>query len=220
MEIPFEYKKGFTKFLNCKIDLSKRPLIPRPETEFWVKKAIKDLKVKGRDLKILDMFSGSGCVGIAVSKNIKNSQIYFLDIDEKAIEQIKINLKLNKISLKRCAIIKSNLFEKLALKRVEGYDFIFANPPYVAKERIKEVEPTVLKYEPKKALLAGKEGLFYIRKFLKEAGEFLKPEGLIYLEIDPQQKDKITQILKKYNYSGFNFYKDQFNKYRWVKIKK
>jgi len=216
-EIPIEYKKGYTKFLNCKIDLRNRIFIPRIETEFWVKTALKELeKIEARPLFFLDMFAGSGCIGIAILKNIKNSQIDFVDIDKRAIEQIKINLKINEIPKSRYRIYYSNLFKKLENKK---YDYIFANPPYVAKERIKEVESSVLEYEPKKALLAGKKGLFYIRKFLKEAKRHLGQRGIIYLEIDPQQKAEIKDILKREGYKSFRFFKDQFKKYRWVRIK-
>jgi len=219
-EIPNEYRKGYTKFLNCKIDLRNRVFIPRIETEFWVKKAINQIQYaliqrsSNYRVFILDMFAGSGCIGIAVLKNTKNSFVDFVDSDKKAIEQIKINLRLNHIPQNRYKIYKSNLFEKLKRK----YDYIFANPPYVAKERIREVEPSVLKYEPKRAILAGKKGLFYIRKFLKGAKKFLKPKGIIYLELDPQQKAEIKDILEKERYKNFKFFKDQFNKYRWVRI--
>ena len=217
LKIPIEYEKSFIKFLNCKIDLRNRVFIPRIETEFWVKKAIKELKIENCKLKILDIFAGSGCIGIAILKNIKNSYVDFADTDKKAIGQIKINLKLNKIPRERYRIYKSDLFEKIKNK---NYNYIFANPPYVAKERSKEVQPSVLKYEPKTSFLAGKKGLFYVRKFLKEVKKFMKPGGIIYLEIDPEQKNDILNILKKESYKNSKFFKDQFKKYRFVKVEK
>ncbi len=214
--------------MNCKIDLRNRVFIPRIETEFWVKIAIKELP-ETRSLAILDMFAGSGCIGIAILKNVKNSFVDFVDSDKKAIEQIKINLRLNHVPPNRYKIYKSNLFEKLKRK----YDYIFANPPYVARERIKEVESSVLKYEPRKAILGGKKGLFYIKRFFRETKKFLKPDGVIYLEIDPLQKKEIEDILNKdYNppttlplprapeYKNFKFFKDQFKKYRFLKVEK
>jgi release factor glutamine methyltransferase len=207
------------KFLNCKIDLSKEVFIPRVETEFWVKKAIKSIQATSneqRTIKVLDIFAGSGCIGIAVLKNIRNSYVDFVDIDEKAIEQIKINLKLNKISPKRYRVIKSDVFEKVKRK----YDFIFANPPYVAKERLSEVQESVKKFEPKISWYGGRGGLKYIKKFLKEAKNHLKEKGIIFMEIDPLQREEVEKILKKESYKDFKFYKDQFKKIRWVKILK
>jgi release factor glutamine methyltransferase len=207
------------KFLNCKIDLSKEVFIPRVETEFWVKKAIKSIRATSneqRTIKVLDIFAGSGCIGISVLKNIRNSYVDFVDIDKKAIEQIKINLRLNKISPKRYRVIRSNIFEK-----VKGeYDFIFANPPYVAKERLGEVQESVKKFEPKISWYGGRGGLKYIKKFLKEARNHLKENGIIFMEVDPLQKEEVEKILKKESYKKFKFYKDQFKKIRWVKILK
>lgn len=217
-EFPFEYLKGKVVFLNCKIDLSKRTFIPRIETEFWLGKAIKEINNKKRkNLKILDIFAGSGCIGVAVLKNCRNlcQSVDFVEIDQKAISQIRLNLKLNKVPKSKYNIYKSNLFEKLKNK---NYDYIFANPPYVALNRIKEVGASVLKYEPKSALFGGKDGLFYIREFLNKAENFLKKEGIIYLEIDSLQIKEIIEILKRNNFKKFNFFKDQFKKYRWVKI--
>jgi release factor glutamine methyltransferase len=121
---------------------------------------------------------------------------------------------LNKISPKRYRVIKSDIF-----KRVKGkYDFIFANPPYVAKERLGEVQESVKKLEPKISWYGGRGGLKYIKKFLKEARNHLKENGIIFMEIDPLQKEEVEKILKKESYKDFKFYKDQFKKIRWVKI--
>ena len=224
IKIPIEYQKGFVKFLNCKINLSQRVFIPRIETEFWIKKAIKEIK-KERSynhlkIRILDVFAGSGCIGIAILKNIKNSFVDFIDIDKGAVEQIKINLKLNKIVSKRYRVYQSDIFKKFQRKKLvpsQKYDFIFANPPYVAKERLKEVGLSVLKYEPRRAIISGLRGLLHIKKLLKEERRFLKKTGIVYLEFDPKQKEEIKNMLKKEGYKNFRFFKDQFKKYRFLK---
>jgi release factor glutamine methyltransferase len=207
------------KFLNCKINLSRKVFQPRIETEFWVKKAIKDVGMLECSnvgmLEVLDIFAGSGCIGIAVLKNIKNSIVEFSDISKEALEQIKINLKLNKIPKSRFKIYHSNFFEKLKEKK---YDVIFANPPYVALERISEVQKEVLEKEPKIALFAGEEGMDFIEKFLKEVKNHLKPGGIFYLEFDPLQKRKIEEIMRRERFE-FSFHKDQFKKFRWLRAK-
>ncbi|OGZ84704.1 MAG: hypothetical protein A2599_03615 [Candidatus Staskawiczbacteria bacterium RIFOXYD1_FULL_39_28] len=216
---PLDYVIGFTDFLGCKIDLSKKPLIPRPETEFWVGQVIKEINKfypstsSGQNLRILDMFSGSGCIGLAVLKNIKNSEVDFADIENRMVGH---------------RVIKSDVFSNIKSK----YDYIFANPPYIPDYRknlserlrailLNRIQKSVLKFEPKKALFGGKDGLFYINKFLKDAPSFAKAsdgQGKIFMEFSPEQKDKIERLLKKYKYKSWEFNKDQYGKWRWVMI--
>jgi len=215
-ELPQEYKDGSVDFLGCKIDLSKRVLIPRPETEFWVRQAIVDLQKIAGEIHVLDIFSGSGCVGIAAAKKNPRAMIDFIDIGKNEIGQIKINLEINVIDKKRVCVIKSNTFENVPHGTV--YDAILANPPYIDPERINEVQGSVLDYEPRQALFGGTRGLEVIEKFLKTARNFLKPLGFIYLEFDPSQIGEVEKIIKKNNYSSFEFFKDQFEQWRFAKI--
>lgn len=204
---PVDYIIGFVNFLNCKIDLSLRPLIPREETEFWAEKAIIDIGNKKVDC--LDIFAGSGCVGLSVLKNTKNAKVDFGEIEDNFLKQIKINLKINKIKKERYKVFYSDIFSKVKGK----YDYIFANPPYISERRINKVEKSVIVFEPHRSLFGGKEGLDYIEIFLKEVGKFLKVKGKIYLEFDSFQKRKIEKMAK-----DAKFYKDQYGKWRYLVI--
>ncbi len=206
-----------TEFLNCQINFSEHNFLPRSETEFWVGKALKKI-IKLRALGVLDIFAGTGCIGISILKAAKQANVDFVDIDEKAIKQIKINLKLNKIPKNRYRTFQSDLFKRLAPDRARKYDFVFANPPYVALDRISEVQKEVLKREPLVALFAGKDGMVMIEKFFKQVKNYLKPAGKIFLEFDPLQKAKIEKIAKKEGIKVV-FRKDQFGKYRWLEGK-
>jgi len=201
---PIEYVRGFTNFLGCKIDLSKKPLIPRVETEFWVKKAIQNMSYNyktfaNRKTRVLDIFAGSGCIGIAVLKHIKNAEVDFADIEDRGVGH---------------KTIKSDVFSNIKGK----YDFIFANPPYIPTNNKNLIQKSVLKYEPRRALFGGGDGLFYIRKFLKQAKSHLNPAGKIYMEFDPPQKKEIEKLIKKFGYKNYEFHKDQYGKYRYVVI--
>jgi len=210
---PEDYIKGFKEFLGLKIDLSshggqtKRPLIPRPETEFWVGQVIKDLN-KNSDVfcssekhhyLVLDMFCGSGCIGFAILYHVKNTRVIFAD---------KYKYFRNK------NFVKSDVFSNIKGK----FDFVFANPPYVAIKKRHLIQKSVLQYEPKTALFGGQDGLFYIKKFLRDAIKHLNTDGVIFMEFSPEQKKRIEELLKKYKYKGWKFHKDQFDRWRWVSI--
>jgi release factor glutamine methyltransferase len=230
---PVDYVIGYKDFLGCKIDLSFKPLIPREETEYWIKdailekgkpqftqKVVKRCSPKSR-LRVLDVFAGSGCCGIAILKHIKNSHCDFLDIDNSCLKQIRLNLKLNKIAKNRYRIIKSNIFSAFSVLPtanykllINNYQLILANPPYIPTAKKTNLPKSVLDFEQKAALLARDNGLFYIKRFLQEAKKFLAKDGVIYLEFDSPQKNKIAMLLKKYGYQHFKFQKDQFHKWR------
>ncbi len=211
---PLDYVIGWKPFLNCRINLSLKPLIPRPETEFWVEKAIQEMKAakdSSGKISVLDVFAGSGCAGVAVLKNIPNAQVDFAEKYASFLKQIKINCDLNKLDPKRYGIVKSDVFSKIKNR----YDFILANPPYIAKND-KRVQKSVLAFEPKQALFGGEDGLFFIEEFLKEAREHLNPKGEIWLEFGAGQKTKLSRLLKKYEYRHFEFSKDQYNRWRFL----
>lgn len=216
-KLPDAYGVGYKDFLGARIDLSKRPLIPREETEHWVNSVIEEMRKssENKEIDCLDLFSGSGCIGIALLKNIEWANCDFGEINDDFLEQIKINLESNRIARSRYKIIKTDVFSNISDK----YDFIFANPPYVAEERIDEIGEDVKKYEPMIALMGGKQGMDMIKIFLESAQKHLNEKGVAYVEIDPQQKELIGEILIKNNdYSYHEYLEDQFGKVRVLKV--
>lgn len=215
MEPPEDYKAGFKNFLGVNVDLSKRPLIPREETEYWTSIVIKEIKRGKKDFHCLDLFSGSGCIGLAILNNTSNSTCDFGEIDDRFLEQIRINMKNNCIDKKRYNVIKTDIFSNIKKK----YDYILANPPYIDENRIDEMGADVREFEPDIALYAGDKGMKYISIFLKQAGDFLNDNGKIFMEFDELQKKDIEKILVG-QYSSYQFFKDQFNNYRFVVMEK
>lgn len=214
---PVDYVIGFVEFAGCKIDISLHPLIPRAETEYWTEKAIDDIlddsKIERHEhLRCLDIFSGSGCVGIAVLKQVPYVTVDFAEKEKAFIEQIKINLKLNKIEKERSRIVQSDVFLNIS----GSYDYIFANPPYVAELRRKDVQQSVLDWESAGTIFGGKEGLIFIDKFLRGASERLNKKGKLYMEFGSEQKDDIEKLLEKYRYNKYDFFRDQFGNWRYV----
>lgn len=193
-------------FIGQKINLSKHPMHPRPETEYWVSKFIESI---GTEIKnpfhVLDLFTGSGCIGIAVASACPKSQVLLSD-------------KTNYISTslpKNTKFIQSDLFSKIPDK----FDYILANPPYVPEGKGMK---GIMDHEPHDALYAGKDGLDVIKPFLEQARDRLNPSGQIWLEFGTEQKEAITNILRELNYyQSFNisFHKNQHDKWRYLVAK-
>lgn len=214
VKIPKEYEDGKVVFLGQQISLSKRPLIPRPETEYWVKMVIEELSSKGNNIKCLDLFSGSGCIGISLLGNVSGVSCDFGEIEDNFLEQISDNIQVNGISADRYRIIKTDIFSNI----LDKYDYILANPPYVAEERINEVGEDVIEYEPHIALFSGAHGMDAINIFLNQAKNYLVEKGIIYLEFDQEQQSWIDESLQRNQYSSWQFYPDQFGQIRFVRI--
>ena len=205
---PLAYIIGYVDFLNSRINLNHKVLIPRAETEYWVSKVLPEIK-NLKSGRILDIFSGSGCIGISLLYENPNIHVTFSDIDENAILQTLENLGINKINKSRYEVIQSNLFGNISSK----FDYIFANPPYVG---INEEVGGEIKHEPKHAIYSEDDGMYLIEKFLNEAKNYLNSNGTIYLEFGSGQKRKIAEILKS-TYSA-DFSCDQYGKDRFAKI--
>lgn len=214
--VPLDYIIGFSQFINCRIDLSLKPLIPRPETEYWVDYVIKEIQIlpikKKRKLEILDIFSGSGCIGIAILKNISHAKVDFADNSTKLIRQIKLNLSINQIPSPRFRLIKSDIFNKISSQ----YDYILANPPYMPEEKPQQVCQSVRQFEPQKAVFAADKGLYYLQKLLIHSPQHLKKNGKIYLEFHHPQKRQLQKILKKSSFASWQFYRDQYGFWRYL----
>lgn len=209
---PLDYVIGWKPFLNLKIDLSKNPLIPRVETEFWVSRIIQDIG-KSKYIKILDMCAGSGCVGLAILSAIPDSYCTFVDIDQNYEEQININANINKIKRERYNVIISDLWQ--SVPEDDKFDIIVCNPPYVPDDRV--LDNSVTNFEPKKAIFSADSGLEVIKKFLMSLKPHLFSTSVAYLEFDTGQEDEIKNICKKLNLN-IEIFNDQFDRCRYAKI--
>lgn len=195
---PLQYAIGKWNFYGLDLLVDKRALIPRYETEILVDLIIND---NSNNKKILDIGTGSGAISLALSKNLKDSKIIGVDISKNAIDlanENKIKLNINNVEFKESDIF-SNIEEK--------FDIIVSNPPYINKEDFEKLD-NKLYYEPQNALYGGEDGLYFYKKIIKNAKNFLNKNGKIYLEIGYNQKDSISDLLEEYGYKQIKSYKD------------
>ncbi len=208
--VPLAYVIGWTPFLNTKIWLDSRPLIPRPETEYWVEKATSELKSKNiREPKVLDLCAGSGCIGVAVLKAIPEAVVDFVEIDKIHHKTIYKNILENEIDLNRTNIFGGDLFENIT----EKYDMILTNPPYIDPKLSERIQNSVKTHEPEIALFGGTDGMEIIEKIILEAPKHLNPGGILYIEHEPEQTEKIKSLSP-----NIEALKDQFGVERYSKI--
>lgn len=203
----FEYLLGEVVFCGAKVDLSLRPMIPRPETEFWVKQAIDDLLSTRRQfvLRTLDLFSGSGCVGLAVAKNIPEATVDFIELDPKLKPGVENSIIRNNIKKLRARVLIGDTWEGAG----GTYDVIFAVPPYVPPQMKDEVMQELGAEDPL-SFFDKEDGYYYHKQVLSKAKEFLKDDGVMYLEFDITQREKIEQLAKEYDWSNYSFLKDPY----------
>lgn len=210
---PLAYIIGHTPFLDCQILLDNRPLIPRPETEFWAHEAIATIRnqftlslgLEIQSPKILDLCAGSGCIGVSILKAIENARVDFSEIDERLITTISKNIMLNLSNTDRAQVFHSNLFSATQ----ETYDFILSNPPYI-DESLNRTEQSVKDFEPYVALFGGHHGFEVIEQIIKKAPQHLTPGGQLWLEHEPEQANTIIRLGSEHGFS-VSTHKDQYH---------
>lgn len=188
--VPIQYITNEQEFMKLNFYVDENVLIPQPDTEILVERIIKDYLDK--QVKILDLCTGSGAIGISLAKYIKECEVTLTDISSKALQIAKLNAKKN-LQHKKIKFIESDMFSKITN---EKYDIIVSNPPYIKTAVIGNLEKNV-QAEPFIALDGGQDGLKFYKIIAENAADFLKENGRIYLEIGYDQKDEVSEIINK-----------------------
>ena len=179
---PLAYILGHKEFYGREFYVDRRVLIPRTETEDLVDQIISYIKSNysiKRLIKIADVGTGSGCIAITLARLLPNAKIYATDIDQSALEVAKKNAKYHQVEDK-IIFLEGDLLSPLS----ESVDIIVANLPYIKSAVIKKLDPQISKWEPKIALDGGADGLALYRVLFKQAEKVLKPNGMIFYELD------------------------------------
>jgi release factor glutamine methyltransferase len=214
---PLQYILGKTNFFGYDIQLSNAVLIPRQETELIIEKVLYDINHDNPGkIKILEIGSGSGCISIAISKELEKCSLEFdiksIDISPGAIEISEINK--NKNFCKNLEFIVEDLFN---INKFDDYDYIISNPPYISINNYKNLDEEIIGYEPEIALTDNSDGFkFYKHIFsaLNNTNRFCK----VFCEIGYDQKNFIENYLNNLSLMSYQFYKDYSGLFRIVKV--
>tara|TARA_A100001011_G_scaffold374270_1_gene434579 strand:+ start:564 stop:1412 length:849 start_codon:yes stop_codon:yes gene_type:complete len=201
---------GKKYFWKCSFYVNKFTLTPRPETEHLIELSLKNMNNFKKN-NILDIGTGSGCIIISLLKETKSSSGVAIDICKEALNVAKYNAKMHHIQ-NRIKFFKSSVDKFL----FGTYDLIVSNPPYINKIKLKYLEEDVINYDPKISLNGGKEGLEIIKSVIFCAKKLCKYNGKLILEIDPIQKKRVINILKKNGFNNCKVFKDYSQKERFI----
>ena len=191
--MPVQYITNKQEFMKMEFYVDENVLIPQPDTEILVEETMKIAKAMEEKIDVLDICTGSGCIGTSIAKNIENlKSITMSDISNKAIKIAEKNFKDNIENVQNAEFVESDMFEKINKK----YDIIISNPPYIETQKIEEL-PEEVKQEPHLALDGGKEGIDYYKILTNEAHKYLKEKGYLCMEIGYNQKECVEELLKE-----------------------
>lgn len=184
---PLAYVIGDIPFLGLSIGLSSRPLIPRPETEWWTEELA--ARIGDAPLRVLDLCAGSGAIGLSLLARCRKAHVSFGELIEAHGVQIRANLERSGLDASRADIRTGDLFTPFPDER---FDIIASNPPYIPEGRALPREVT--HYEPSEALYGGKDGLSLIRRILAGARAHLTEGGELWLECDAENAGEAVRL--------------------------
>lgn len=209
---PVQYIIGNVNFYGNQFQINENVLIPRFETEELVENTLNYIKeiFSTNDLKVIDLGTGSGCIGITLKKKHPLWDVTLLDISKEALKVAKENATNLQTEV---TFIENDMLENL----IDKYDIIISNPPYVKENE--QIEEIVKNNEPHLALYAGIDGLDCYRKILKEAPNHINDKFLIALEIGESQKEEVTALAKQFFPKAIiNYKKDMQDRDRMIFI--
>lgn len=209
---PIQYITGETFFYDCKIKVDEHVLIPRQETEELVDWIINDIKLENP--KILDIGTGSGCIAIALARNIPGANVFASDYSTNILERAKKNSDLNDT---RVFFFKHDLSKSLEFE-YGNFDIIVSNPPYVLNKEKEIIPENVINFEPERALFVNDQDPLYFYKRISELTlNSLKKSGKLFFEINEKKGEELSELLFNKGFKDIVLKKDINEKDRFVK---
>lgn len=196
---PIAYVLGQWEFYGLPLKVTPDVLIPRDDTCAVADLAIRQSLFLEQDPRILDLCCGSGCIGLAVAKRVKDAKVTLADISQAALMVAKENAASNKLS-GRVRCVRANALEPAA-RFLGKFDLIVSNPPYITAAEMEQLPASVADFEPHLALYGGEDGLDFYRSIAENYTPALRPGGYLCLEFGMGQGDQVCQILTQAGYT-------------------
>lgn len=216
---PIQYILGETDFFGLTFKVGTGVLIPRPETEELVSLISKDCQNSEREIRLLDIGTGSGCIAVALSKELPTAHVSAWDVSTEALQVAMENASMNHVNVQ---------FEKTDILtytpgplEMETWDIIVSNPPYVTKSEVSEMDANVLEFEPHLALFVeNSDPLVFYRTITDLSIKLLKPTGSLYFEINSRLGNETLKLIEKYPFKEVELIQDISGKDRIIRAKR
>ena len=213
---PIQYILGWTEFYGLNFKVNSNVLIPRPETEELVDWILKEKLPAKPD--ILDVGTGSGCIAVALAKNLPGGTIEALDLSEKALQLARENAAINSVKVN---FYLENILDPSTKLKHSRYDLIVSNPPYVTPDEQQSMSKNVTDYEPHQALFVRHDDpLLFYRAIVNFTIHALREGGWVYFEINESFSSEIAELLKNSNFTDVELRKDIHEKFRMIRGRK
>jgi len=200
--VPAQYITGHQEFWGMDLLVSPAVLIPRPETEHVVEAVLELSQGRPGNIRIVDVGTGSGCIALALAKELPQAEIHATDISATALEVARANAARHQLA-ERVHFHQTDLLNDMAGMQ---FDFVVSNPPYVGESEKDTVEAQVRKFEPQIAVFAGETGIEVFAKLIPQALKVLSPGGWLVMELAFSSYDRVRQLLL--NWSDLRFSND------------
>ncbi len=207
--MPVAQLVGYREFYSLRFRVDDKVLIPRPETEHLVIAALDTIKASPeseRPIQVADVGTGSGAIAVTIAKNAPQTEIVAIDRSREALEIARWNIDHHEVG-SQISVVESDLFEELPPDQT--FHLICSNPPYVSEAEYEDLAPTVREYEPKEALVSGKNGTETIERLIEQCVARIRPGGRVLIELSPMIADACAEIARASgHWTNIDFIKD------------
>lgn len=207
---PLQYLTGEAHFMGLVFSVDRRVLIPRPETEILVERAIDLLRAGSADelLYVLDIGTGSGNISVSIAHYVRNVRVTAIDVSDDALEVARRNASRYRVE-HRISFRKVDIFKKDPGELPQrAFDCIVSNPPYITPDQSNTLSPEIIRYEPPVAVFGGKSGTEFFQRIAEVGRQLLKDDGWVLVETAYNQASAVKSIFAEAGYRSIQVFKD------------
>lgn len=212
---PAAYLIGEWEFYGIPLDINRSVIIPRSDTELVAERAIELAQAAGEGCRVLDLCTGSGCIGLAVAKHAPKARVVLADLSEEALHVARSNARRNEL-LRQVVCVRADALQPPPNALLGAFDVIVSNPPYIPTGDLPGLDHSVRDFEPHAALDGGEDGLDFYRSITEHWKDALRPGGALVFEVGFDQADPVEQLMAQQGYHDIDTRLDTQNIWRLV----